>query len=402
MATNHPERELAFPPEEYGSRLERLRSRMRDGGIDVLFLSAPESLCYLSGFAAEWYRAQSSIDWPPTSGIAVHVDADDFIHFDEADEELLIAITSVSRDVRIRRPSDPTMKDFIVAELGAAGWLGGTVGLEMWSHRPHRGYSEVFQARLEQAGCRVVDGTRLVRDVRRIKSPLEIERVREAQRIADVGLGAAQQALKPGVSELEVYGEMAYAMACAGGELPAAPLPVASGSKNASVHALPSRRTIAAGDIVNIGCLGVRDRYHASIARCFSVGAPSPAVVRYAERAAGVTELVADTIRPGLPAAELLSAVETYCRAEGIWEDRWWVGGYEIGIAFPPDPVGEFHYGAGEDSEELFAPGTTCIFEANFYLPESAGLQVQISTMVFTQDEAAFVSEIPPGLIVVG
>ena len=54
-----PEDDLAFPPEEYKERLQRIRERMDKEGIDVLWLMAPESLYYVSGYKCEWYQAQS-------------------------------------------------------------------------------------------------------------------------------------------------------------------------------------------------------------------------------------------------------------------------------------------------------------------------------------------------------
>ena len=52
-------KELPFPPEEFHARLARTREAMAKAGIDLLFVTAPESLYYLSGFQGEWYQAQS-------------------------------------------------------------------------------------------------------------------------------------------------------------------------------------------------------------------------------------------------------------------------------------------------------------------------------------------------------
>jgi Xaa-Pro dipeptidase len=396
-----PQRRAAFSEGEYRHRLDRIRASMQAKGIDLLFLSAPESICYVSGYAADWYRSQSSSDWRPASGVAIRADADDYIHFDESDEEILLQITAVSRDVRIHQHSDPPMPEFIVDHLSRQGWLKGTVGLEMWSYRPNRRYSEIFQAALERAGCRVVDATQIVRGLRKIKSARELEYVKTAQSFADIGLRAATEVLRPGVTELDVYGEIVHAMTKAGGENP--PLKVAAGEANACVHALPSRRTIRAGDIVNIDICGVYNRYHATTARCFSVGEPTQAVAWYMRKVVGVVDLVAQTIKPDLPIAELLSIMRAYCHEARIWDDRWWIGGYELGIAFPPDTVGEFYFDIDTDPEgQVFPAGLVSTFESNFHLPERAGLAMQISTMMFTNDSAAFLHQTPPDLIVVG
>ncbi|MEM7427616.1 MAG: aminopeptidase P family N-terminal domain-containing protein, partial [Pseudomonadota bacterium] len=94
-------KELPFPEEEFAARLERLRTAMAEAELDLVFLSSPESIYYLSGFQGHWYQAQSGRNFPPSSGIAVHADHPDFIHFETPSEAVLTAIGAVSRDVRI-------------------------------------------------------------------------------------------------------------------------------------------------------------------------------------------------------------------------------------------------------------------------------------------------------------
>jgi Xaa-Pro dipeptidase len=395
---------LAFSEEEYRNRLSRLRLGMQDAGLDLVFLSAPESICYLSGHQASWYQGQAASDWWPGSGIAVRTDADAFIHFEDEDELVQTRIGAVSSDVRVRRHDDgmPDWAEFVVSELAGAGWLSGTVGLELWSSRPNRRYSEIFQAALESRGLRVTDATKVVRALRNTKSRQELAYIRTAQQIADTGLLAATDTLRQGVSELDVMAEINYAMARAGGEPGGVPTVVVSGPRNCCVHALPSRRSILQGDLVNIEVCGVYNRYHASLARCFSVGQPPEEVAEYARKVADGVRLVAQTIRPFQPVNDLLGVMQAYYRDVGIWEDRWWIGGYELGIAFPPDTVGEFYYEfEREPGGKIFQPGMVCNYESNFYLPNAAGLMVSTSTMAFTEDKAEFLTEIPPNLHVV-
>ena len=396
------EPELAFSLEEYRQRLDRVRQAMQEEELDLLFLSAPESLCYLSGYQAEWYQAQSPTDWHPASGIMVRVDADDYLHFEEEDEAVLLRITTVSRDLRIHPHDGSLMIEFIVDSCKARGWLPGRVGLEMWSYRPNRVVSQRFQAALEAVGCEVVDATHIVRRLRKLKSPQELAYTRTAQRIADIGMAAAREVLRPGVTELEVYGEIVRAMTKAGGENPGIPMPVASGVKSACVHALASRRTIMPGDIVNVDVSGVYHRYHANMARCFSMGEPDPEVRAVIEKVYGVVPIVAETIRPNLPVRQLLERVTDYYREVGILQDQWWIGGYELGIAFPPDWVGEFYYDWETDpGDAVFDPGLVVNYEANFYLPQAAGIAMCINTMAFGEEGAAFLQSTPSELTVV-
>jgi Xaa-Pro dipeptidase len=398
----NPPNEAPFPREEYRGRWQRIRTAMDEASVRCLILTAPESMCYATGYAAEWYQANGPEGWVPSSCVVLHVDHDEPIQFDDEEEVTLIRFTSVAHDVRIGPGLGTEMVDFVVEQLRTAGWLDGTVGVERRSYRPHPAAAAYADAALTCAGAEVVDATSIARGVRRWKTPAELDVVREAQRIADVGLAAARKAMAPGVTELEVYGAMIHAMAKAGGEIAAIPLPVVSGYRASSVHGLASRRKLEPGDIVNVDVCGVVNRYHANTARCFSIGEPSAAVKERIDRVNEAVPVVADLLRPDLPIRELLKTVEAYYNETGLLGDEWWIGGYELGIAFPPDWVGEFFYESGTDpGEETFRAGDVANYEANFYLPEGKGLVLCINTMAFDHGRAGFLQSTPSDLVVI-
>lgn len=396
-----PAMELPFTLEEYRQRLMRIRTRMTEDGIDLLWLMAPESLFYVSGYACEWYQAQSPKRWPATSGIAVHVDHDDFILFDTPSEQIMCRFVTCARDLRIFPIGE--RRDgirFITDELTAAGWLAGTVGLEFHSYRPNPAISKRFEAAFEAAGCRVKDGSDILRDLRWVKSPQEIATIEQAARIADIGLAAAAEAIRPGVTELEVWGEIMAAMARAGGENPGITLPVLSGPKANCGHALAGRKTIMAGEQVNIDVCGVYNRYHCNAARSFYLGAPPDDVAAFYAKAAGVFDVIGGLLRPDLTVGELVTRCRAYYQEAGIWSDAAWLGGYELGIAFPPDWVGSFVYEMSDaQSERRFEPGTVVNYESQFFGPRLSGLTYTICTLLFQEDGAGFPVKTPRELI---
>ena len=398
-----PALEVPFGAAEYRARLARIRTRMAADGLDLLYLTAPESLFYVSGYTCEWYQAESPKAWPPTSGIAVHVDHEAFILFDTPSEAVMVRFVTLARDVRIfpmgsRRDGIA----FILGELKAAGWLAGTGGLEFHSHRPNPAVSRRFQAAFEAAGCKVIDGSDVLRELRWVKSPQEIACIEQAAGIADTGLAAARDALRPGVTELQVYGEMVCAMAKAGGENPGITLPVLSGPKANCGHALASRKKILPGEQVNIDVCGVYNRYHCNAARSFFIGEPPKDVLDFYAKSAAALEVLEGILRPNLTVGELVTTLKAYYEEAGIWSDASWVGGYEMGIAFPPDWVGNFVYEMTDGaSARAFEPGTAVNYESVFYGPRMAGLTYLIDTLIFKQDTAELASRMPRGLTVV-
>lgn len=398
------DQEQPFSTEEYKSRLDRVRARMAQAGIDVLFVGSPDGINYLTGHQVEWYQAQSPKIWPGTSGVAVHVDRDHYILFETVRELLVTKYTTHSTDTRTFPPD--TMRDgtaFIAKELKASGWLPGQVGLEYWSYRPIRAVSERFEARFKDAGCAVVDGSDILREVRHVKSAAELACIAQAARIADKGMAAAQEALRPGVTELEIYGELVRGLAAAGGEVSGIVQPVISGQKTGSPHAVASRKTMRAGELVGIDVCGVYNRYHCNLARTFSLGAPGKDVLDIVGKSVASLDFIRSTLKTGARLGDFSRQLVAFYEKQGIWQDRGWVGGYEMGIAFPPDWVGNFVFDPTDDfnHDRVFEPNTVINYENQFYLPRRQGHFFQIDSIMFEPGGWKYMSDYPGGVIVI-
>ena len=398
-----PEPDIAFSDAEFAARLKRIRARMDRDNIDVLWLMAPESLYYVSGYKCIWYQAQSPKQWPATSGIAIHRERDDFILFDTPSEAILCRYVTCAKDIRVfpmggRRDGI----GFIVDELKASGWLdSGVLGMEFHSYRPNPAVSQRFRDAFTASGMTVQDGSDVLREVRWLKSEAELACLQKAVEITDIGFEAAKKAIRPGVTELDVYAEMNYAMTLAGGEQPGITLPVNSGLKANCGHALASRRQIQAGEQVNLDISGVFERYHANGGRSFFVGEPPADVFEYHRLSSGVFQVIDGILRPGLTIGELVSATRAYYDEVGIWSDAAWVGGYELGLAFPPDWVGNYVYEMTDtDSEKTLEPGTAINFESQFFAPRMAGITYYIDMIMVTEAEATRPLSFQPELVI--
>jgi Xaa-Pro aminopeptidase len=400
------ESELPFTAEEFAQRLRLVRKAMERAGIDCLFLTSPESMYWISGYRCMWYQTESPVEWAATNGIAVHVDHDRYIHFETEREAVLSRIFTVDQDTRFfPKTSYRDGTGFIAEELKAEGWLNGNIGLEMHAMRPNRAVSDRFQAAFETAGATVIDGSRILREVRWVKSDAEMAVLRESARIATIGLKRACEVLRPGVMELEVQGEITLAMAKAGGEIQAQPMPVISGRKSLATHAYTTRRRIKAGDIVCIDVCGVHNRYHVNAARTFSIGEPAKDVKDVTDRAAAVMDVVRSCLRPNLPVRELNALVKAHYDREDLWTSRGWIGGYEMGIGFPSDWVGNFVYDplSEKNADRLFEPNTAVNHEIQIFMPRHVGQFFMIETLLFEKDKVTLAtSEVPYTLNVAG
>ena len=399
----HPDPEPAFESSEYAARLMRVRERMAVEGLDCLFLSAPESMYYLSGYRSAFTQTgQSPKQWPATSGIAVSVDHDHAILFDTDRETVMHRTYTDFQDIRCFPPGrtrDGTA--YVADELASLGWLGGTIGLEFWSSRPNRAISERFQERLEARGAVVRDGSDVLREVRWLKSPAEMDRLREAGRIGCTGLAAARDAIAPGVMEVAVLGDALAAMGHQGGEVPAVIPPVLSGPKTAGPHALATDRRIGADEAVVVDLAGVSRRYHANLARTWWTGEPAAEDRRLAQAAAGSLEVLKEALKPGVSAETLAAEMLRYYEDARIWDRRSWIGGYEMGIAFPPAWTGNYVFDPISDigRDKIFEAGTAINFENQFYLSDHRGLFFVIETVLVQDTGTTLLSrDVPYGL----
>lgn len=392
IASRQPD--LAFDRDEYARRLRRLQLAMEQAKLDTLIVSAPDAMCWLHGYQSRWYKSHSTTAWPPFQCTVVHLGDERLLQFDMERHRYLIPRTSVVSDLRLKSVNTVgEWLEFFVGELEAEGWLGGTVGIEKWSSVPNRATSEMIEAALHSRGCTVVDGSLVTRQVRRLKSGAEIEVLRRAAGVCDAGLRALQGALTPGITELEAWEAMVHAMIAAGGEPAALQENVWAGT-SPLIHALSSRRQIAAGEIVCADPCGVVHRYHANAARALSIGEPQPAALELMGVLAEGVRLFEDSAAPGVRIGDVQRTLRAFYQDSGIWERRGWLGGYEFGIAFPPDWVGEWVFAVDDaDSDEVFEEGLVTNYESVIGL-------VLIDTFVIGAAGAERLSSVPPEILV--
>ncbi|MDA0219326.1 MAG: M24 family metallopeptidase [Proteobacteria bacterium] len=342
--------QLAFDEAEYARRLTRLREAMAAAGIDLMWVTSPEVVCWLHGYFASWYKGQSPMRYPQCFGTAVHVDHEHFIFFDNPTEMGVTQQFSVSRDNRWlpSREAAPNL-DFIMGELEAEGWLKGTVGMEFWSYLPNRAISTMFEGAFRAHGANVVDATAVTRGVRRVKSAAEIAAIEEAVRICAVGHQTIMDNLRPGITELDLFGQVMAAMMVQGGEFPALiPIfnahPMKDGVPVPVGHGMAGRRVIQEGEYLGADLCGVFKRYHANVCRGYVVGEVPRKLAELTARAAGVFDVIESEVKAGMTVAEVIAVLKRYYDDAGLTGTPGWVLGYEMGLSLPPDWVGDFYF----------------------------------------------------------
>ncbi len=392
---------IAFSDEEYASRLSRLQAAMAEDGVDTLILSSPEAQNWLHGLALRWYKANGPRDWRPLTCTVVRVDAG-FILFEGIEHTEMIRRTSAAKDVRLLpRYERDGMLRFIINEMKSEGWVSGSnVGLEKFSAIPNPAVSAMIEGALLDAGARVVDATLTARRVRLVKSAAELEAVKKAAEICDAGLLHLASVLEPGMTELDAHGELIRGLSAAGGE-PAGLHQVAFVGLAALgvYHEISGRRVITEDDFLDVDPCGVYKRYHSNRSQLYTFKEPPQAAVDLLNILAGGFEILTERARPGVRIGDVNKELYDYYADAGVFElnSSVWIGGYEMGIAFPPDWVGEWKFTVvgGESDDRVFEAGTVANFES------MCGIGL-LDTFVIEEDKTSLLSKLPHEIMVVG
>ena len=173
------------PQKEVENRLRRLRAAMEQSGIEAFLAVQKMDYFYLSG------TSQDALLFVPLEG-----------------EPLLMVKRELER-ARVESPLQAVIAMQSTRELPDLirthwGGVPETLGVEM-DILPARDYFR-YETLLE--GTRLVDGSSLIRDVRKIKSPFEIDLMRRAGEIGQRVYNKARDFLREGMTEIEFGGLM--------------------------------------------------------------------------------------------------------------------------------------------------------------------------------------------------
>jgi Xaa-Pro aminopeptidase len=353
-------------------RPEKVAAALADRELDLLLVSHLVNVRWLTGFTG--------------SSAAAVVGADtrrfltDFRYLGQSEEQL-----------------DGTWEREIVQDLleGAAGGLPreGTLRLgfddENMSVKAHAKLTE-----LVPDGVELVAAGGLVEDLRMVKDPEEIERIRAAALLADAALERVLERGLAGRTEQEVAFDLETELRRMGASGPSFPSIVAAGAHGALPHAEPRDVEIPEGVLVTIDWGAQLDGYASDCTRTYATGAIS-------DRDRDVYELVQRAqaaglaaVRPG-PTGREVDAVAREIIDEAGHEEHFGHGlGHGVGL--------EVHEGPrlSRKGEVALAPGQIVTVEPGVYVPGEVGVRIE-DLVAVTEDGQDVLSTLPKDLTIV-
>ena len=206
-----------FPREEYLARYARTQQILKRHGLDALFLTQRQNLRYFAGLRDGAWDAHHFYFMVllPVEGDPVLFVANGF---NRLVEQCWI------EDVRYW----PWQKEFYLAKESAAIPLviqtlkekyltDAVIGMELSPDiHVHMGQQHFDALRRGLSQAKIVDGCDAIWEIRSVKSPAEIARLRHAASISAKGVKAGFEALKPGMTEKQVVDIMTSVMCAVG------------------------------------------------------------------------------------------------------------------------------------------------------------------------------------------
>lgn len=334
-----------FPLDEYTARYARTQAALKARGMDALFLTERQNLRYFAGLrdgswdAGHFYFLSilpaegSPVILTPLGfqGILKQVWIEDIRNWQWSkafylakDSNAVSLVLDVLRERRLDR-----------------GVIGMELGADIHMHMG-RAHADAIIQGLPHA--RIVDAMDLIWEVRSIKSPREIERLRKAAEITAKGVKAGFEALRPGMTEKQVMQVMTSVM-CAEGASELRFNSLYAGPRAMWADGMPTDYVIEPGDLLQYdgGC--VYEGYWCDFKRMAAMGEPRSEQRRFYDLAKEGLFAAINAIKPGVPCSVPLQAAFGMNDAAGFsafsdWclEAGWSAIGHSLGLDIHEQP----------------------------------------------------------------
>lgn len=343
------------------SRLVALRSTLTNAGVDAVWISQPENIQYLSGFASP------------------------------EDAKLLITHEKavLYTDSRYQWEAEQASVPFFIArspatlQHAAEQVAGLKVGFEA-EHLTVAGLSalqQYWQAELEPL-------TGMVEQLRLIKSAEEIIAISKAQGIADAAFAQILPMIKVGVSELELALALELAMRSLGADGPAFETIVASGPRGALPHGRASNKLIEEGELVTLDFGARLNGYHSDMTRTVAVGEVSGQLKIIYRAVLDAEETAIAAVKAGVKTADLDALARNVLERSNLAKGFVHSLGHGVGLNIHEGP------GLRSTSIEVLQAGMVITIEPGVYLAGIGGVRIE-DLLVVTEDGCQVLSGSP-------
>lgn len=381
---------------EYKERLRKTKQRMEQQGIEVLLITNPANMNYLSGYDGwSFYVDQMLvviIDEEQPLWIGRFQDANAAKVTTWLDDENIIPYGDQYIHSTERHPME-----FVGDILIQFGQANRRIGLEMESYYFSALCYEKLRNRLPNT--KFVDASLLVNWIRLIKSDTEIELIKKAAKIVEKGMTTATNAIQSGTRQCDaaaiIYHDLVSGTKEHGGDYPAIVPLLPTGEGTSTPHLTWTDKPFKHGELTIIEIAGCYNRYHSPLARTVSLGKPSDKINDISKVVVEGINAALDVVKPGIRVEEIEAAWKNVISKHGIEKESRL--GYSIGLNYPPD-WGEHTVSIREGDKTILQPNMAFHMIPGIWL-DDIGVEISESFYV-TENGCEVLANFPRELIV--
>jgi Xaa-Pro aminopeptidase len=350
------------------SRLETISAALAERKADSLIVSGLPNVRYLSGFTGDnamllITRDQSTLFTDPRFEIQAAQEASCAVKISKGP-----LVTDVAAAIRRKR----------LKRIGFEPARMTVQALKSLSDRLPMG-----------AGMVEVDGW--VEQLRMVKSPEELARIR---RSVATNSGAFEQAIRrarAGMTEAELAAELEYRMRRLGAEKPSFETIVAGGERSALPHAQPTSAKLRNGQLVVVDMGATQNGYCSDMTRMLFVGEPGAKVKRLYRAVLEAQLAGIDAVRAGALTKNVDAAARRVLKGYGL--DRAFVHstGHGLGLEIHEPPR------IGKKDKNHLQTGMAITIEPGVYLEGFGGIRIE-DTVVVTESGCEILTPTPKDL----
>ena len=367
-----------FDASVYANRLHAAAAAAADAGLAGLVITPGYDLRYLIGSRAETFERLTALVIPISGEPTVVVPRLELASLRES------AVVELALPVRDWVDGEDPY-DLVLAALG-----GAPVATAVTDAMPAL-HLLPLTAKLGELPVLATD---VLRTLRMIKDPAEIDALRKAGAAIDRVHARVPEFLVPGRTEADVAADIDKAIV-AEGHSAAAFIIVGSGPHGADPHHEVSDRELQAGDIVVVDIGGPYEPgYNSDSTRTYSLGEPSPEVAEQYSILQRAQQVAVQAVRPGVTAEQVDAAARDVLAEAGLADYFVHRTGHGIGLSVHEEP----YIVAGNDLP--LQPGMAFSVEPGIYFPGKWGARIE-DIVIVTADGAEPVNHRPHELIVV-
>lgn len=392
--------------------VERARSLMDSKGVDLLISATVENNRYFGGFwidgqelfphDAESYTVVSRTD--PAAGIVVcSIGSADLtlggyptlggvVTFGTFFRDMLPGIPLDSdeetvRDITDRHVSGRGSVDALIEAITSFGIDSPTIAVD--ERGPNRDLLPTLRQKLPSAT--IEPASSLLREIRAVKTPAEIDKILATLHVTEEGLRTAFDAFKVGVTERELQQAFNHTAIDLGAKPGFALVRFGRGLALGQIPA--GDRALTPNDFAFFD-VGVNlDGYKSDIGRLVFFGDPDPGIVELFAASKAGQQAAIDAMRPGVVASDVFDIAVQAVRDAGIPSYERQHVGHGVGIEYYDLPV------LAPQSQTVLEEGMTFEVETPYYRMGVGGAFIE-DTVVIREDGAEIVTTLSRDTIV--